>query len=60
MSHRCAACGEPLGAYEPLVWVAADGPVHGGLLVLRETPGFEGDAATLLHAACHARGRKDS
>ena len=57
MSRRCAACGERLGVYEPLVWVAAEGPVHGSLLVLRETPGFEGDAATLVHAACDARER---
>ena len=58
MSRRCVHCDEPVGVYEPLVWLTPAGPVHGSLLQLREAPEFDDDAATLMHAACHA-GRHD-
>jgi hypothetical protein len=55
----CAACGKPLGIYEPLVWVRSDTVVEGSLITLNEDPAFDPATARLLHAECAGRSSAD-
>jgi hypothetical protein len=48
----CDVCGDAIGSYEPLVWVAPGGPRHGGLLTFLEHPDFDPEAAPLMHRDC--------
>lgn len=53
---RCAACGEALGVYEPLIQDVGDGlPVRTSLLRL-SADARAGATRSLFHADCHAAG----
>ena len=46
-SPTCAACGDIIGVYEPLMWLSPEGPREGGLLTLPDAP-----QEPILHRAC--------
>jgi len=57
--YACAACGETIGTYEPLVWMQSGSSVEGSLIALRKDPEFDRASARLLHADCAVRSGQD-
>jgi hypothetical protein len=53
--YACAACGNRLGIYEPLVWVRSGAAVEGSVIAFGEDPAFDPATARLLHLDCTRR-----